>query len=344
MDDLRVSYVIPHFTLATVFVNNPGNLSDVARQKRLNSFVAEMESLPGAWGNKSSNYFLRDFVAYEKGMSEFEPEEGEWVKRDANTLNFKDLPAFLEWPEYEFWKGFLRFDENSTKLERFFFTTAYHGDDLRQWINRDKLLKSWRRVVDNYAPEFNTSVYYDDGIYLDLIENMPTDTWQSAVATICCMATVCFIFMWDLPTVLITTGVIASIMTGILGTLSWTGTELDPIVMAALIISIGFSVDIPAHVSYHYYSAGSHIPPPITTRTRLHYCLSSVGFPALQASLSTSLCVLALLLVSIYMSQVFVKTMILCMILCVTHGLLLIPCLVSLADPLLDKLRGPKKA
>ena len=31
---------------------------------------------------------------------------------------------------------------------------------------------------------------------------------------------------------------------------------MDPIMMAALVISIGFSVDIPAHVSYHYHSAG----------------------------------------------------------------------------------------
>jgi len=66
---------------------------------------------------------------------------------------------------------------------------------------------------------------------------------------------------------------------GMLGTLSWQGVTMDPIMMAgtalrimmhasvltrflthvlsALIISIGFSIDIPAHVSYHYHSAGT---------------------------------------------------------------------------------------
>ncbi|PIO60321.1 hypothetical protein TELCIR_18185 [Teladorsagia circumcincta] len=143
-----------------------------------------MESLPKAWGPQSSNYFMRDFVEYEKGMSEIEGEEEVEgaVPRDPNTLNFKDLASFLEWPEYKYWRGFLRFKDNSTELERFFFTTAYHGEELREWIRRDKMLKEWRAVVDRYKPEFNVSVYYDDAIYLDLIENMPTDTWQTRAA------------------------------------------------------------------------------------------------------------------------------------------------------------------
>lgn len=45
---------------------------------------------------------------------------------------------------------------------------------------------------------------------------------------------------------------------GILGMLSWWNVELDPISMAAMIISIGFSVDIPAHVAYHYCKASKH--------------------------------------------------------------------------------------
>lgn len=43
---------------------------------------------------------------------------------------------------------------------------------------------------------------------------------------------------------------------GILGLNALGGMELDPIVMASLVISIGFSVDIPAHVSYHFKMAG----------------------------------------------------------------------------------------
>lgn len=40
------------------------------------------------------------------------------------------------------------------------------------------------------------------------------------------------------------------------GVVSWFGVNLEPIMMAALLISMGFSVDIPAHVAYHYNVAG----------------------------------------------------------------------------------------
>lgn len=34
-----------------------------------------------------------------------------------------------------------------------------------------------------------------------------------------------------------------------------TAMTMDPVVMAAVIISLGFSVDIPSHVCYHYHTA-----------------------------------------------------------------------------------------
>lgn len=43
---------------------------------------------------------------------------------------------------------------------------------------------------------------------------------------------------------------------GIMGMVNFMGIYLDPITMAAMLISMGFCVDIPAHVAYHYNSAG----------------------------------------------------------------------------------------
>uniref|UniRef100_A0A914RZG2 Uncharacterized protein n=1 Tax=Parascaris equorum TaxID=6256 RepID=A0A914RZG2_PAREQ len=120
---------------------------------------------------------------------------------------------------------------------------------------------------------------------------MPTDAWQSALGTLLCMAFICFFFLYDAFTVAVVSAAILSIMTGgfqtlfvgvafpifnndlfslaelhlnkmvvrcfsgIVGIVSWMGVHLEPIMMAAMLISIGFSVDIPAHVSYHYNSA-----------------------------------------------------------------------------------------
>lgn len=60
------------------------------------------------------------------------------------------------------------------------------------------------------------TVYMDDSIYLDLIDNMPTDAWQSALGTLVCMAFICFIFLYDAFTVVVVSAAILSIMTGII--------------------------------------------------------------------------------------------------------------------------------
>lgn len=105
------------------------------------------------------------------------------------------------------------FFSNKTIINRFFFTTAYHGAHLRSWAKRSELLFEWRRRVDAY-PDLNISVFHDEGLFLDLIENMPTDAWQSALATLLCMGLICFIFMYKTFTVLVASSIIASILIG----------------------------------------------------------------------------------------------------------------------------------
>ncbi|KAF7638757.1 hypothetical protein Mgra_00001838 [Meloidogyne graminicola] len=170
---------------------------------------------------------------------------------------------------------------------------------------------------------------------------MPTDAWQSALATLFCMTAICAVFMGgEWRTVLLAGISIGSIILGTLGILAWMDVTMDPIMMAALVISIGFSIDIPAHVSYHFYSSGFELKNSNNNllKQRLTITLLSVSIPALQAAISTSLCVLALLLVPLYMAQVFVKIMFTCIILCIIHSLIIIPALIVLTDEILIKL------
>ncbi|CAD6196313.1 unnamed protein product [Caenorhabditis auriculariae] len=354
LDDLRVQYQVPHYSMATVFVNNPGNLSDPRRLSKLNSLVRDMESLEGSWGTSwgpvGTKYFMRDFAVFQTSFGDDDDEEEPTDDTELNTtptpslldkdMTFKadELKYFLKWPEYDFWQGFVKLrnatnatDPEDQVLDRFFFTTGYHGKNLSVWTQRGKMLTQWRKTVDKY-PEFGTAVFHEDGVYLDLIDNMPTDTWQSVLGTLVCMAFVCFVFLNNFFTVAIASLSVLSICAGILGILSWWGVDLDPITMAAMIISIGFSVDIPAHVSYHYYQASIQEGPLSRPSSRLANCLSSVAFPALQAALSTILCVCSLLFVNLYMAEVFVKTMVLCVVLCNLHGLVFLPAILITLD------------
>ncbi|OZC12607.1 hypothetical protein X798_00238 [Onchocerca flexuosa] len=335
VNELLQRYQIPEYTLIRFYVNNPGNLSNMYRLQQLNQMIFELEHMNGSWSSESTNYFIRDFIDYEKQFNE--EDENYDLINDSAIFREEDLPEFLNWPEYQKWRPFVILDEATGHLIKFFFTTSYYGENLKDWPQRSIMLNKWRNIVDEYR-EFNVTVFMDDAIFLDLIDNMTTDAWQSALGLLICMAFISFIFLYDAFTVIVVSTAIVSIMTGIIGLMILMGFNLEPIMMAAILIAMGFSVDIPAHVAYHYINKvnllGSTTNQHLMMREKLRICFSSVALPALQASISTSLCLLGLLFKDLYIAQVFVKTMLLCISLCVFHGLLIIPCMLVLVDHL----------
>uniref|UniRef100_A0A1I7VZV9 SSD domain-containing protein n=1 Tax=Loa loa TaxID=7209 RepID=A0A1I7VZV9_LOALO len=332
LDKLRAEYQVPVFTMASVFVETPGDLSQRLPLLLMNNMVQDFENLNGSWGPTGTMYFVRDFALFQNFLRSDHDYDVD-VLDDVSTttvdpddvLRFNNdiLADFLALPEYDFWSGFVQLQNLSTdgkkkKLKRFFFTTGYHDENLKEWLARGKLLKQWRAIVDKAIYEsFHASVYHEDAIFLDLIDNMPTDTWQSIAGTLVCMAATAFIYYKRFYCMLT--------VAGILGILSWWNVELDPISMAAMIISTGFSVDIPAHVAYHYCKASEES----TSQARLGNCLTSVGFPAVQAALSTILCV-------------FVKTMVTSVVLCNLHGLVILPAILSIVHRVRGRLDDSK--
>uniref|UniRef100_A0A183BXY9 SSD domain-containing protein n=1 Tax=Globodera pallida TaxID=36090 RepID=A0A183BXY9_GLOPA len=311
IDNLREQRIIPSYTMAAVFVNRPGNLSAPAQLAKVNELVGHFERLPESWGASSTMYFVRDF--------------DQFLRTNADDGNGGTTG------------GDGRANASNSSIDRFFFTTAFHHENLTKWSRRVELLKEWRKTVDEYGKEIDASVHHDEAIFLDLMDNMPTDTWQSAVATLVCMALICLVMLQDWRTVLVATAVIAAIITETLGILSWTGEALNQLMIGSLIISIGFSVDLPAHFSYHYLtSAALHEAngEMINLRQKLKRTIRSVGLPSIQASISTGLCVLVDYWVDLYIAQIFVRIMCLTIFLCLLNTLLVLPALLTLTNAL----------
>ncbi|KAI6213066.1 Patched domain-containing protein 3 [Aphelenchoides besseyi] len=321
INNIREDKILPNYMVATIFVEEPGDLFEASRLSQFNRMVDELETMSESWGPNSTFLFTRDFLRFEQTIKATEEHD-----EDFQELTIDDLRVFLEWPEYSFWKGFVKLRKMELFLIPFFFQVAYHGNELRLGYERGGLLERWRRVVDRY-PEFKASVYNDEAIFLDLVDNMPTDCWQSCVGTLICVAIVCYLFMHNTLTVFIATSIVGSVMIGMLGILSWQQISLDPVVLASVLISIGFSIDIPTHIVYHTFAGTTNENTKI--QDRLISALSSVGFPAIQASFSTSLVIIALAFVPLYVAFVFVRVMYLCIFLCLIHSLFIFPALFT---------------
>lgn len=123
--------MLPTFENAYIFVNNPGNLSDPSRRDHLNHLVKDLESLSESWGSNTTRYFMPDFLAYEKETQEGEINSKQAqqfeadmtgnnlttnssalaiIKQEDVIVDENDLLDFIDWPEYNQWKAFLKMD------------------------------------------------------------------------------------------------------------------------------------------------------------------------------------------------------------------------------------------
>uniref|UniRef100_A0A183UFD8 SSD domain-containing protein n=1 Tax=Toxocara canis TaxID=6265 RepID=A0A183UFD8_TOXCA len=326
MNTIREQYIESNYTVVTIFVNNPGDLSNALRVKKIKDMVNEFESLDECNGGEFTNFWIRSYEIFLR-FDEEEEEEDDDNKQDLNTrtaFTSQNIREFVKWPEYAHWDAFMRFDEQTNALSSFFITVAYHGIDLSEPAGRLKLLKRWRAIAKKYSSciqELSVTIYEDEAIDLDLLETLVPSGLQTSIATIFCMALICIIFMQDVATVIIAVGSITSICLGnastskmqnlpitvsmkrVFGLLTLWHIDLDPFSIAALTISIGISVDSPAHITYHYYRSG-YENKRLSIHSRLRQSLTAVGFPLLQCSWSNILLVLCLCFIPCYMSEV----------------------------------------
>lgn len=95
--------------------------------------------------------------------------------------------------------------------------------------------------------------------------------------------------------------------------------------MITIIMSIGFSVDYSAHITYGYVVSDKQLP-----SDRIRDALGALGWPLTQGAVSTILAVIVLADVPAYMIVTFFKTVFLSISLGLLHGLVFLPVALSL--------------
>ncbi|KAK6024577.1 hypothetical protein OSTOST_09610 [Ostertagia ostertagi] len=229
------------------------------------------------------------------------------------------LAAFLHWPEYSYYNGFIkrRNASDPEKVEQFMFVTGYRGAQLISWQEKRRLLYSLRREVDRYAKyvpllamlgfvkEKNTLKFADDPSYhlADRAGNVRVRDSR------------------------------------VFGYMSLFGTTLDPIVMSILIMCVGFSVDIPAHVSFHFHASRSQV----IKRSNCSTINSNGGEVSVNEDGEES-CFKSkrdypqfyvryrFAFVPLYMAQGFSTAMLLCISFSMIHGVVILPAMFCLYD------------
>uniref|UniRef100_A0A183CVV8 SSD domain-containing protein n=1 Tax=Gongylonema pulchrum TaxID=637853 RepID=A0A183CVV8_9BILA len=316
VSEIHRKIIMPSYTFVTIFVTRPGDLSNSTMLNRMKNMVAEFEAMPECKGPRFTHFWLRDYEVYLETKDE---EAGVGADDDYTS---SDLKKFLEWPEYESWGGFMKFDNQTNRFKAFYVTIVYGGANQSDWTQRHISLR--RRHLFYRTSDIGASVYEDEALFTDQIETLLPTTLQALFVSLACMAVVCYIFMANIFTALIAVTSITSVCIGVFGFLTLWDVDLDPVSMTTIIMSVGLSVDFPAHITYHYHRTGLN-PNLTSAQERLEHSFTAIGFPLLQCSLSTIIFVLVLLLVPCYMSEV---SIVLVISLGTVHALVAVPALL----------------
>lgn len=95
--------------------------------------------------------------------------------------------------------------------------------------------------------------------------------------------------------------------------------------MITIIMSVGFSVDYSAHITYGYVISKEADP-----KNRVRDALGDLGWPVVQGAASTVMAVAVLADVPAYMIVTFFKTVFLAITIGLLHGLVFLPLMLSI--------------
>uniref|UniRef100_A0A914W8X1 Patched family protein n=1 Tax=Plectus sambesii TaxID=2011161 RepID=A0A914W8X1_9BILA len=312
---------------AEIAIVNAPDMTKKSNRDRILKVVNEYETTKYSVGPKGTQLWLREYERYQNAT-------GAYMKDDRDTwingvYEWTQLFAFYRlWSQDFVWSNAQEPDMREMKSFRFRIAIKNYDN-----IIAFKRITALMREIAGKYPDLNITTFQLYRALADQNDAILPNTVQNCLIELLCIGAVGLVFI---PNVVFTFWIILAIISidiGVVGCLSWWSVKLDPISMITLIMSIGFSVEFTAHITYGFVSSKGDLSP----KERTAQALEKHAVPVLQGAISTVLGVSVLAFINSYTVTIFFKAVFLVVSLGALHALVFLPVFLSRTAPLINR-------
>uniref|UniRef100_A0A0N4ZYG8 SSD domain-containing protein n=1 Tax=Parastrongyloides trichosuri TaxID=131310 RepID=A0A0N4ZYG8_PARTI len=325
---VRDSYAVPHYrTLEKFFlrygqtlqvaISNPPDLRDKANRDRIRHLASVFANSKHGIGNNSIQLWM-DEVEY-------------FVGREIEQSEYKDdlyyiysINHFLNNPTSRFSEDIRWVEDKNGGMTIAAFRFTIGMKNIQSTVDQTKATAEMRKIAEEFS-EYNITTFMPLWLFTDQFALVIPNTIQNITIALICMILIAVVLIPEPVCSIFVAFAIASVDIGVIGFMTLWDVNLDVISMITIIMSIGFSVDYSAHVTYGYM-----ISKKPESSQKMIETLTALGLPLLQGAASTILAVVTLADTPAYMVQTFFKTVFLAIVFGLFHGLVFLPVTLSI--------------
>ncbi|MCP9260968.1 Patched domain-containing protein 3 [Dirofilaria immitis] len=312
------SYAIPHYRYLEkyfwnygaplqIVVNSAPDLRDKNERQRVQSMVHAFANTKYSIGDDSIQFWLREMEIYYKKELEMDIVDSE-IYGMAEHFFRRNLMIFG-----------VKMSFGKLINEAFtVFEILVGMKHISKTYYQEEATKIFREVAERYS-SYNVTTFSPLWLFTDQYAIVISNTIQNILIALLVMIVIAMLLIPQPLCSIWVAFAIASIDLGVIGFMTLWDVNLDAISMITIIMSIGFSVDYSAHITYGYVISAESTP-----EQRVRTALGALGWPITQGAMSTILAVVVLADIPAYMITVFLSIM-----LGLLHGLVFLPVMLS---------------
>uniref|UniRef100_A0A158Q5K9 SSD domain-containing protein n=1 Tax=Dracunculus medinensis TaxID=318479 RepID=A0A158Q5K9_DRAME len=302
-------------------VNSPPDFFNLSQKANFKSMISEFENTHYTMKHNATMFWLDAFeLELKKQREEFKipsPTTEEWYEKCQEWL--------IVAGGRRLWEKDMRWCTN--QLKPFNHLCAFRLQlGLRNYRTPTDHMRSaqmMRKIAAKY-PQFNISTFHEYYPFADQYIELKPALIRNCILALLSMFIVSFIMIPNCWAAFIIAGAILNIDIGVIGFMTFWEIRLESVSMITIIMSIGFAVDLSAHIGYAYVKADGD------KNQKAIQALENIGWPG---AFSTMIGISLLASIDAYIVQIFFKTIFLVITFSLIHGLVFLPVFLTIFLP-----------